>query len=203
MSTFEKDAKNALVDGFLSRLKQAAGNGDDTVDEILTGMSVGGALGSGLGAMLPYFLTSLKGRVPRPLMSRPFMTRAGMLVGSAAGSLTGRWLPEVFEIGRQGFREGTNSFPNSKNRKQADEVSRGIGTGALVGAGVSAGATLPVLFGRLGRRLPTKILNRMLMGRALAGAAIGGAAGGITSKPKDNAYHYYYHKSLKEKGLGE
>ena len=194
MVTFKKDA---LLNVFLIKPKQAAGNGDDTdtVDEILAGMSVGGALGSGLGAVLPYFLTSLKGRVPGPLMSRPFMTRVGLLAGTAAGSLIGRWLPEVFEIGRQGFREGTNSFSNSKNRKQADETLKGVGTGALVGAGVSAGATLPVLFGRLGRRLPTKILNRMLIGRALAGAAIGGAVGGVVSRsnPKDNVSHYWYH----------
>lgn len=89
--------------------------------------------------------------------------------------------------------------------QQADETFKGIGTGALIGSGVSAGSALPILFGRLGKRLPTRVLNKMLLGRALSGAAIGAAAGGIAAKsrPKDNVYHYYYHKSLKEKGLGE
>ncbi|MBZ0306162.1 MAG: hypothetical protein K8I82_08855 [Anaerolineae bacterium] len=88
------------------------------------------------------------------------------------------------------------------SKKSADETLRGIGLGALTGASVGAGAALPVLFGRASRRLPTRVLNKMLIGRALSGAAIGGVAGGIASRPKDNTYHYYYHKDLKEKGLG-
>jgi len=187
MVTFKKDA---LVNGFLQRLKQAnETRGDDS--ELLEGVAAGGALGGSIGAVLPFILGRFKNRIPSRLFDKHLTTHLGALLGGAAGGFYGKkWLPQALQQGAEGFLRGKQILPQTK---QSDETLRGIGTGALVGAGVSAGAAIPMIFGRMGRRLPTKILNRMLIGRALAGAAIGGAAGGVVSKPKDNTFHYWYH----------
>ena len=199
MVTLKKDA---LVNGFLSgfsRIKQADETRSDS--ELLEGIGAGAALGGSFGAVLPLLLRRFRGRrMPSGLLDKQITTHLGALLGGAGGGFFGSgWLPQTVQQGQEGFRTGAQIFP----QKKADETLRGIGTGALVGAGVSAGAALPVLFSRLGKRLPTKLLNKILLGRALSGAATGGVAGGLVSKPKDKAYHYYYHKSLKEKGVGE
>lgn len=192
---------DALVDGFLasfSRMKQA------DASEVPEGIAAGAALGGSVGAVLPFLLNHYRHRVPARLLDRQFTTHMGTLAGGGVGGFVGKWLSQALRRGQEGFRVGTGIFPQTETKK-ADETFKGIGTGALAGAGISAGSILPVLFGRLGKRLPTRVLNKMLLGRALSGAAIGAAAGGIAAKsrPKDNVYHYYYHKSLKEKGIGE
>lgn len=157
---------------------------DDATPE-LKDIGFGAAGGALLGAAL---LILFRGR------GRMFGAQAGAAVGAMSAAMDA--LVAGFHAGAARWLE--------RNKKQADETFKGIGTGALIGSGVSAGSALPILFGRLGKRLPTRVLNKMLLGRALSGAAIGVAAGGIAAKsrPKDNVYHYYYHKSLKEKGLG-
>lgn len=183
---------NGLIDGFLagfSLLKQA----DAT--EVPESVAAGAALGGSVGAILPFLLKRYGHRVHARLLDERLMTRFGALSGGIAGGFAGRWLPEVLRQGEKGYRTGAGIFPQTK---QSDEAFKGIGTGALAGAGISTGTVLPILFGRLGRRLPRKFLNKMILGRAASGAAIGAAVGGITSKlrPKDNNYHYFYHKSL-------
>lgn len=162
---------------------------DDTTPE-LRDIGLGAAGGALLGAALPILFRGV---------GRKFGAREGAQVGAAVGAMSGAAMDALVA----GFHAGAAHWLG-RNKKQADETFKGIGTGALSGAGINAGSILPVLFGRLGKRLPTRVLNKMLLGRALSGAAIGAAAGGIAAKsrPKDNVYHYYYHKSLKEKGLG-
>lgn len=191
---------DALVDGFLS--KAAEFTEQELADEVLEGIAAGSALGAGFGAILPLLLKRFV-RPPSVLLNSPAMARAGALGGGALGSFAGRWLPHALRTGQEGYRTEANNFPQTKTKKSADEALKGVGLGGLVGGAISAGSSLPILLGRLGRRLPTRVLNKMLLGRALSGAAIGAAVGGIVSKSKPNVYHYYYHKSLKEKGLGE
>ena len=186
--------KDGLIEGFLagfSRMKQADEIRDNS--ELLEGIGAGAVLGGSFGAVLPFLLRRFGGRrMPSGLLDRQVTTHLGALLGGAGGGFFGsRWLPQTVQQGQEGFRTGAQIFP----QKKADETLKGVGTGALVGAGVSTFSALPVLFGRLGRRLPTKLLNKMMLGRALAGAAAGGAGGGVVSKsnPKDNVFHYYYH----------
>lgn len=186
--------KDALIGGFLSRTsqwKQANETRDDS--EILEGIGAGAALGGSIGAVLPFILGRFKNRVPSRLLDKHLTTHMGALLGGAGGGFLGsRWLPQAVQQGQEGFRAGVNIFPQTQT-KQADDTLKGVGLGGIIGAGVSAATALPVLFGRLGRRLPAKVLNKMLLGRALSGAAVGSVVGGIASKPKDNTFHYYYH----------
>lgn len=192
-------------------LKATADKNED--DSILDGVAVSTALGAGLGTALPFLLRRFKGRLPQQFLNRTIMSRAGALTGAVVGGFADRWFPQALQQAQKGYRDELSNlqqakkaglvdgflsrfpkdFPFGLRKKRADEILRGVGTGALVGAGISAASIMPVLFGRLGKRLPRKLLNKMVLGRALAGAAAGGAAGGITAKEQPHVFHYNYH----------
>ncbi len=196
MSVFE----DGLIHGFLSSfslVKRAD-------SEVLEGVAAGAAMGGGFGSVLPLLLGRFSGRVPSRLLDKQITTHMGALLGGFGGGFFGEWLPQALQQGQEGFHTGRSIFSEKTEKQAQDEVLKGVGLGGLAGAAVASGTALPILFGRIGRRLPTRVLNKMLVGRALSGAAVGGASGGLASKqsPRSNLYHYYYHKQPQGKDLG-
>ena len=176
-----------LINGFLSRLQEKRADENEIPESVAAGAGLGGAV----GAILPFILTRYRHRISPIFLNERFSTALGALVGGVGGGFAGEWLPDAVRRGQAGYSQAQNIF----RQKQSNDTFQNAGAGALTGAGIGAAASLPVLLGRLGRRLPRKLLNKMVLGQATLGAVAGGAASGITSKerPTTFTYHYNYH----------